>query len=132
MKTKLLTICLLLFTSQVFAENRFNWTHIVTSDDGFKFYADKNSIRKNKSGNYIVWMLDNTSEGYSLIGSEEYDCSNLRYRLVYSELYKNHYGKGEKISSFDTEQLKSIGKYYWVYPTPNTPNDHKVNWVCRN
>ena len=38
--------------------------------------------------------------------------------------------KGEKIGSYDT--LKSIGKYNWVYPTPKTPNDSKVNWVCRN
>ena len=132
MKTKLLTICLLLFSSQVFAENLFNWTYIATSEDGTKYYADKNSIRKNKSGNYIVWMLDNTSKRDSLIASEEYDCSNLRYRLVYAALYNNHYGKGEKIGSYDTEQLKSIGKYNWVYPTPKTPNDSKVNWVCRN
>ena len=38
-----------LFSSRVFAENLFNWTYIATSEDGTKYYADKNSIRKNKS-----------------------------------------------------------------------------------
>ena len=131
MKTKLLTICLLLFTSQVFAENEFNWTLISTNKSNAKYYADKNSVRKNNSGHYIVWMLDNASNGDSLIASEEYDCAHLRYRLVYAEIYNNHYGKGEKHSSFDTERLKSIGSYNWVYPKPNTPNYSKVNWVCK-
>ena len=52
---KLLTICLLLFSSQVFAENLFNWTYIATSEDGTKYYADKNSIRKNKSEEIILF-----------------------------------------------------------------------------
>ena len=84
---------------------------------------------KDKSGNYIVWMLDNTSKD-SLIASEEYDCSNLRYRLVMLHSITIIMEKG-KIGSYDTEQLKSIGKYNWVYPTQNT-YDSKVNWVCRN
>jgi len=42
MKTKLLTTCLILFTSQVFAENEFTWELISTSVvGGSKVYADK-------------------------------------------------------------------------------------------
>ncbi len=132
MKIKLLTVCLLLVTLQVFAENRFNWTLISTStaDDGNKFYGDINSIRKNKSGNYVVWMLLNNVEGDSVVTSEEYDCTRLRFRWVYVELYSHHYGKGKKKFTADTEELKPKGYTDWIYPKPNSNNYHKVNFVC--
>ena len=103
MKTKLLTICFLLVTSQAFAENRFNWELVSTShDDSEKMYADKNSIRKNNSGHYIVWTLTNNLlgkfAGESNIISQECDCAQFRYRRIYFENYSNHNGKGKKNS----------------------------------
>ena len=136
MKTKLLTICLILFTSQVSAENEFTWELISTSVvGGSKVYADKNSIRKNNSGNYVVWVLLNLNQGefagQSSIMSEEHDCTRLRYRWLYVERYSKHYGKGE-VKEFDTEQLKSSGYYKWTYPKPNSNAYHTINWVCKN
>jgi len=136
MKTKLLTICLLLVTSQVFAENRFSWEFITKSTDGSqKFYIDKNSIRKNNSGHYIVWTLTNIFQGVdagkSNVMSQEYDCALLRYRWVYFENYNNHYGKGKKNVSFDIEEIKASGYYNWRYPKPNKNNYRLINWVCK-
>ena len=137
MKTKLFTICILLFTSQLSAESQFTWEHITTSNDGGStFYGDKNSIRKNSSGNYIVWVLVNNKtgkyEGESRIISQEHDCAQLRYRWVFVEAYRNHYGKGEEYLSMDTEEIKSLGYYKWRYPKPNSNEYHQVNWVCQN
>ena len=61
MKTKLLAICLLLVTSQVYAEELFDWTLISTDSEGYKWYGHKDSIRKNKSENYIVWIILNNN-----------------------------------------------------------------------
>ena len=44
MKIKLITICLLLFTSQVFAE----WEKIVVNTEGNSFYIDNSSINRVK------------------------------------------------------------------------------------
>ena len=90
MKTKLLTICLLLFTSQAFAIN-YNWTYIPTSGDN-DWYVDYTNIMKNKSGNKIVWTLVNSSLG-SDIATSEFDCKRLRMREIYVESYeyKNYY-----------------------------------------
>tara|TARA_Y100000996_G_C22514943_1_gene640017 strand:- start:1084 stop:1482 length:399 start_codon:yes stop_codon:yes gene_type:complete len=132
MKIKLFVICLLLFSTQIFAESKFTWELISTSVGGDKYYGDRKSIRKNSSGNYIVWTLNNGSDGKSTIFSEEYDCNQLRYRWLYIEFYTNHYGEGRKTASFNTEKLKSMDHGEWVYPKPNSNNDHKVNWVCKN
>ena len=137
MKIKLLTICLLLFTSQVFAENIFNWELISASRDGAaKLYADKNSIRKNNSGHYIVWTLTNIFQGVdagkSNVISQECDCAQLRYRWIYFENYSNHNGKGKKNFALDAEKIKAEGFYNWVYPKPTKNNYLLINWVCKN
>jgi len=133
MKTKLLIIFVFFFASQVFAEQGYDWTPISSStNDRSEFYGDKNSIRKNKSGNYIVWVLANDGkERDSFITSEEYDCAQLRYRWLYLEHYTDQYGKGKIDYSFDTEQLKSGNHHKWFYPKPGSNNYHKVNWVCK-
>ena len=135
MKINLLTIYLLLFTSQVFAENGFNWTLISTNENNTKYYADKNSIRKNNSGNYIVWMAVNYDKGdyagSSHVSSQEYDCVQLRYRWLYFEQHSSHYGKGKKTLYIDAEELKTMGEYHWRYPKPNTNEYFQVNWVCK-
>lgn len=136
MKTTLFAICLLLFTMQVSAEKKFTWELISSSTDGVgKVYGDRNSIRKNNSGNYIVWMAVNYDKGdyagSSHVSSQEYDCVQLRYRWLYFEQHSSHYGKGKKTLYIDAEELKTMGEYHWRYPKPNTNEYFQVNWVCK-
>ena len=54
MKTKLLTICLLIFSSQVFA----GWTEISKSSDGTIFYVDFDRTKEHNGYKYYYMLGD--------------------------------------------------------------------------
>ena len=128
MKTKLLTICLLLFTSQVFAIN-YNWTYIPTSGDN-DWYVDYTNIMKNKSGNKIVWTLVNSSLG-SDIATSEFDCKRLRMREIYVESYEYKNGKGKLLHSVNFESLVKIGPGNWMHTKPGTIPQALISVICK-
>ena len=132
MKTKLLTICLLLVTSQVFAEDNYNWKKIdVTLDGDYIYYGDIDSISKNESGNYNVWILENDKvKKQSTLIRTEINCRLHRKRWIHVEQYEYINAKGKKIGTFDFESLNQNQFSIWVTPKPNTISDSQVKFVC--
>ena len=132
MKTTFFTICLLLFTSQVFAEDNYSWEKIdATLDGDYIYYGDIDSISKNESGNYNVWILENDKvKKQSTLIRTEINCRLHRKRWIYVEQYEYINAKGKKRRTFDFESLNKNELSIWVTPKPNTINDSQVKFVC--
>ena len=99
MKTKLLTICLLLFTSQVFA----GWTFLSMYPDGVEYYID--SERINNQGRYVTfWMLTNypKKNQYGLLSEAhkyKVDCEKSRMKYLIVNDYEKKMGKGKIVGT---------------------------------
>ena len=113
MKTKLLTICLILFTSQVFAE----WEKIVVNTKGNSFYIDKSNISRVKNKVYW-WDLCNykkrTDNGaYSFKSHNEGDCDLFRYKSFIQVWHDEKWGKGNIIEKYEDFKEDNMD---WTYP----------------
>ena len=90
---KLFLICLLLFTSQVFAK----WT-LLSEEIGVKYYYD--SERINKQGRYIdLWYLINlpSKNKYgdrSAVSEIRVDCKSFRTKILSNFSYRKSMGRG--------------------------------------
>tara|TARA_Y100000817_G_C16776972_1_gene508773 strand:- start:437 stop:820 length:384 start_codon:yes stop_codon:yes gene_type:complete len=94
MKTKLLTICLLLVTSQVFAA----WHKVSENTDGMEFYLDFDNMRKH-SGYIYIWSIDNylKPNKYGILSEKIYneiDCKKLRVRYLSGTFHEQPMGEG--------------------------------------
>ena len=106
MKTKLLTICLLLFTSQVFA----GWTQVAKNVDGTIFYLDLDRTKEHNGYMYYYMLGDYLTPKVGDLSVQYYrqvDCKSNRYREISFIFYKQSMGKGtgdvdNKIGDWET------------------------------
>ena len=131
MKTKLLTIFLLLIIPKVFGYDA-NWTLVGKDVNNTDIFLDFETITKNESSNYNTWLLINHSEGYSSLNSYEIDCQHFRTRITYFEAYSKYYAKGKKTIEFTTEdiQKKHPELYKWFYEKPGSYSYDATKKVC--
>ena len=99
MKIKLLTICLLLFTSQVSAK----WLFLSVHPDGVEYYYDSEKIKK--QGRYVdFWLLvslPRKSEhgDLSMKQNLRVDCKKFRMKTLSDFYYAKKMGRGKINSS---------------------------------
>ena len=124
MKTKLFTIYLLLFTSQV-----LSWEFgVETADGSSKHYFDYKKIKT--EGQYIFYweLIDRISphENLKTLSQVNYwqaDCNRMRAKTLLSINYKKNMAKGENLN---------IGPEFkdWTYPVPNSILDVHLSGFC--
>jgi hypothetical protein len=96
---KLLTICLLLLASQVYAE----WKYLSAHPDGVKYYYDSEKI--NNQGRYVTfWMLINHPKinKYGLLSEKhkyKVDCKKFRVKILVVYDYSTKMGQGKPIGT---------------------------------
>ena len=127
MKTKFLTICLIissfLLPSNLYAE----WELVAGGEGKTKIYVDVETIKKD--GNYVYyWELRDftkPSSAGALSGMTYYecDCGKLRYKMLTSNFYNKPMAKG-KSENYSWEDST------WYYPSPKSVNEYVLKQVC--
>ncbi len=121
MKTKLLTICLLLFTSQAFA----GWTEVGKNSSGTIFYVDFDRTKEHNGYKYFYMLGDYLTPYNNVLSTEYYiqlDCNKYRYRHISFIFYDQSMGKGN--GRVDNEMMK------WENITKGTMNYTVSKKVC--
>jgi len=124
MKTKLLIICSLLFSSQVFAE----WTKIAKSKSGMIAYLDYDRTKKHNGYVYYYMLGDHLKPKYGYLSHENYyqgDCGSLRFKEINFVFYKQSMGKGPG------DSVESANNKVWQSVKPNTMNAIILKEVCK-
>lgn len=123
MKSKLITIYLLLVTSQVFAE----WEKVDQNIDGTEFYLDFDTMRKH-SGYIYIWSVDNYLKPNDGIMSEklynEIDCKEFKVRYLTGSFHAQPMGEGPAAN------LKMTGLNEWESYAPGSSGEHILKVVC--
>ena len=121
MKTKLLTISLLLFSSQVFA----GWTQIAENVEGTIFYLDFDRIKKHNGYTYYYMLGDYLTPQVGDLSVQYYrqvDCKSYRYREISFVFYKQSMGKGA------SKEDNKMGD--WKTSSKNTINYIASEIIC--
>jgi hypothetical protein len=128
MKKILITLSLL-FPSFVLAE----YTPISpATDDGITFSIDFKTLQR-KNNLVRFWIKDELStpqklvnENFSsVIGYQEYDCSEKRFRYLSRMFYEKNNAQGRMI--FNNTMASE-----WFFIPPNTVGSSILNIVCKN
>ena len=121
---KLILIALLIFSSPSYAE----WTKVL-EDEGDAFYVDFDRIRKH-DGYVYFWVLTDylkpTDQGH--LSNEMYyqgDCKLFRSKILQFVFYTGNMGGGPPDVQ---EPLKK--HQIWRYPSPYTPRELVLKYVC--
>ena len=117
MKTKLLTICFLLVTSQVFADPDYKWKKMTEAKTYF-WYWDSKNLTKNKD-NYLMWVLYAHKYIEKGVGSQialiEIDCAYNRYKNIYLETFEGRMGKGKLIKKLSNTESPGHDVWKWKF-----------------
>ena len=124
MKTKLLTICLLLFTSQVFAA----WHKVDENNEGTEFYLDFDKMRKH-SGYIYIWSVDNYLKPgkYGIISEKIYneiDCKKLRVRFLSGTFHTKPMGE----EPATIHEMRNLNQ--WISYNPGTSGETLLKAAC--
>ena len=126
---KKITLLLVIIFTFLFSTTSWgDWTYLVKSTYGDKFYYDKNRVRKHRKDLY-VWILSDylkpiSGEYFSYIEYLQLDCSISRYKSLKEITYKKSMGEGEMTSDFTPPNE-------WKYPKPESISEFVSNKVCK-
>ncbi len=130
MKIKLLAICLLLLSSQVFADPDYKWKYMAEGKTYFWYWDSKNLTEKND--NYLLWVLYDNKYIEKGIGSQvaliEIDCAYNRYKNIYIESYDGQMAKGRMLHKMSSEDLPDHDLWKWTFMIKNK-NIHNLYFL---
>jgi len=124
MKTKLLTICLLLFSSQVFA----GWTKIASTVEGTDFYIDYNRTKVHRGYIYYYSLADMLTPVRNISSIEYYtqvDCKSFRFKYIRFIFYDQPMGKGNSRVDNDSDPWVNLRR------DGNSMNHVFLNLICK-
>ena len=104
MKRLILTLVVILISTNILHAAKFNWKKISTNTNDDIFYLDKNTVYR--IGDYIYyWMLvdfsDPREEIQSTITHNMVKCSTLENRPIFFAGFTKKKGRGEPITGLD-------------------------------
>lgn len=125
------SIFLKLISASVLFISSFNasseWQFLTKTDDGDRIYIESSMIKTGR-GFASIWMLDQFSVvrngAYSHVSLIEYDCENIRMRILKSNLFSGRMGGGSKISSSDEDLI-------WSYFEPSSISHYVFIRICK-
>ncbi len=120
-------LTILLFSILISFSSYGEWTEVVESSSGTKFYIDKGTIIEN-SGYVYYWKLGSSPKpigGGSMSAKfyNEADCGIKRERTLSYTFYKKPMGK-DKMEELSEDNPK------WDYPHPKTVRKTTLDYVC--
>lgn len=104
-----------------------DWVRYQSSDSGTIHYYDPSTVRK--SGNLVrVWGMQSYSieiaGAWSRRAYQEYDCKEIRSRLLQVEAFSGRMGSGDMLGP-------ATGVDRWEFVAPGTVSDALLQIVCK-
>ena len=126
---KKITLLLVIIFTFLFSTTSWgDWSYLVESVNGDKYYYDKDRVRK--SGKYIYfWELFDLKEQFQNSLSDtsytQIECSIFRYKTLKVQFYTKQMGEGGILYSYTP-------KDEWKYPKLNTSKEFILKKVCED
>ena len=127
---KKITLLLVIIFTFLFSTTSWGEWSYVEEDvyNGYKFYYDKDRVRKNGKYLYFWFLIDSLKPlergDFSLTRYLQLDCSISRYKSLKEITYKKSMGEGEMTSDFTPPNE-------WKYPEPESISEFVSNKVCK-
>ena len=124
---KKITLLLVIIFTFLFSTTSWgDWTFVVETVYGNKFYYDKDRIRK--SGKYLYFWelvdyLKPLQGALSVTSYTELDCSIFRFKNLKFMFFNKSMGEGKMTGDL-------FPKEDWNYPKPNTFLETMYNKIC--
>ena len=128
---KKITILLVIIFTFLFSNTSWGeWTYVVESVNGDKYYYDKDRVRKNKKFLYLWDLVDfpkpDEFGNLSVTRYIQLDCSVLQFKNLKLQVYKKSMGEGEML-----QEWTPTGEHgEWKYPQPNSAIGDMYNKIC--
>ena len=131
---KKITILLVIIFTFLFSNTSWGeWTYVVESVNGDKYYYDKDRVRKNKKLLYLWDLVDlpkpDEFGNLSVTRYIQLDCSVLRFKNLKLQVYKKSMGEGEMTDSTPRDETMREFKR-WKYPKLESTLETLLNKVC--
>ena len=126
---KKITLLLVIIFTFLFSNTSWGeWNFVTKSVSGFKYYYDKDRVRK--SGKYIYfWELTDyikPDDLWGYLSSTKYiqlDCNIIRFKVLKIQTYNKSMGEGENDMDFTVKEE-------WTYHKPNSVREVMYNKIC--
>ena len=125
---KKITILLVIIFTFLFSTTSWGeWSYVDTTEDGSRYYYDKDGLRKGGKFLYFWELVDyikpEKDGTFSITRYTELDCSTFRYKILKSLVHNKSMGEGK-----ETEKWTPTWEWYSV--KPNTSKEFMLNKVC--
>jgi len=124
---KITILLVIIFTFLFSTTSCGEWSYFSENVNGWKFYYDKDRVRKSGKFLYLGMLVDlKELSSYGHLSSISYiqvDCSIFRYNRLKNEYYTNSMSEGNMI-------IEQTPLEKWNYPRPDSSEESMYNKIC--